>query len=200
MSDHNVPVSPRRLLLPGTRVYVGDDQEHATITHCRPIGDAATTRPAGTGSYGYDVHLDTGTDLTGLPASAVTRTSDGDAKKRLAPFVEGYLTAVDAVRAVSTAEFVASYDAEHPGEMGVPRGGAPTVRDDLDALSLAAAARSEIDNDERRLIEGARAKGANWEQVGLALGSPVRSAKQRGRGRWKALGGTTTEPAEKEAS
>jgi hypothetical protein len=192
MSDHNAPVSPPRPLLAGTRVYVGDDQEHATVTRCRAVGDAAATRPAGAGPYEYDVHLDTGTDLAGIPESAVTRMSDGDAKKRLAPFAaDGYLTAVDAVRAVSLAEFDASYNAEHPDALGGSPGVAPTVRDDLDALSLVAAARSQIDTDELRLIDSARAKGATWEQVGLALGSPVRSAKQRGRGRWKALGGTT---------
>src|SRR5262249_13698031 len=42
---------------------------------------------------------------------------------------------------------------------------------------------------ERQLIEAPRAKGATWEQIGLALGSPERSAKQRARGRWRALGG-----------
>jgi len=68
-------------------------------------------------------------------------------------------------------------------------GPASALVNDLDALSLVAQAGNDLDSAERQLIEAPRAKGATWEQIGLALGSPERSAKQRARGRWRKLGG-----------
>src|SRR5262244_4105702 len=68
-------------------------------------------------------------------------------------------------------------------------GPASALVNDLDALSLVAQAGNDLDSAERQLIEALHAKGATWEQIGLALGSPERSAKQRARGRWRALGG-----------
>ncbi|MDR7277586.1 hypothetical protein [Catenuloplanes atrovinosus] len=59
--------------------------------------------------------------------------------------------------------------------------------DYLDALAGMQAYRHQVDQDELRLIDAARANGATWQQIGLALGSDPDSAKQRGHRRRQAL-------------
>jgi hypothetical protein len=63
--------------------------------------------------------------------------------------------------------------AQQPDSTKPERAGpGPARADDLPELPLIAQSRKHLDSVERQLIEAARAKGATWKQIGLALGSP----------------------------
>ena len=69
----------------------------------------------------------------------------------------------------------------------------PGLSEFLDALALVKPARDEAEENERRLMFAAKQAGATWEQIGLMLGYPSRSAKQAASQRWKTLGGPAWE-------
>ncbi|MGI5211944.1 hypothetical protein [Plantactinospora sp. CA-290183] len=78
----------------------------------------------------------------------------------------------DALNAVSTAVLAELGGRDY-------RSAAPADRDDcLAALCLAAGARRQVDHDELVAIEGARAKGASWQEIGVALGHSAQIAEQ----------------------
>lgn len=141
-------------LEPGTRVRVGDDRQPGTIATREPPA-YSPNRP-----YTYTVAMDDGTTRADVPAHEVHHAH------------ETTVDPVEIVRRVALAEFVAP-DREWNDQP------APTLTDDLDALAQVADARTFLGYDEARLIDAARTRGATWEQIGLALGSPPTSAKQR---------------------
>lgn len=49
----------------------------------------------------------------------------------------------------------------------------------MQALALVPAKRAEIEESARRLVAEARAEGANWGQIGAALGTTRQAARER---------------------
>lgn len=83
----------------------------------------------------------------------------------------------DALRAVSTAVQV------ELGGKGY-NSAIPADRDDcLAAICLARSARRQVDHDELVALEGARAKGASWQAIGIALGHAPDTAAQTAQSR-----------------
>lgn len=63
----------------------------------------------------------------------------------------------------------------------------PDVEDILAALLFVPAARRDLDDAERDLIERARALRVSWQRIGEALGFPAKGARQVAQGRAKRL-------------
>lgn len=73
---------------------------------------------------------------------------------------------------------------------GVDLGGGRPPADPGDciaALTMADAAREEIDKDELVAIDGARALGVSWKEIGVALGHTAPTADRAARTRYGAL-------------
>lgn len=80
-------------------------------------------------------------------------------------------------------------DRYSPAELARERDYHPVPdRDDLlDALTQIPAAREEMDRMERALIEACRTAGVEWQEIGEALGYPLRAAKQSASARLSGL-------------
>lgn len=112
------------------------------------------------------MHLPSSYHLTSAAARRLTEKYGTDQQCEL----EIAMNDGDALRAVSTA-----VQAELGGKDY--RSAAPADRDDcLAALCLADSARRQVDHDELVAIEGARAKGASWQAIGVALGHTADTA------------------------
>ncbi|MDP9792616.1 hypothetical protein J2S43_001128 [Catenuloplanes nepalensis] len=146
------------------RVRLQPDGRHGAV-----IGTVA-----GTDETTIEVLLDDGTTTT-VSATTLTRPP------HLAADPAGYTAAIAANERPATRV--------HPDERE-----APALSDYLDALAGIQAYRRQVDQDELRLIDAARAAGATWQQIGLALGSDHGGAKQRGHRRQQALA-TRSQPA-----
>lgn len=177
-----------RPLYVGCRVLVQPNDDRGTVMQI-------TTYAAGdqVADARYTVHLDAGGDLTDVAHGDLQRDNPEEAVRRITKRRgESWLRAGDAIGAVLSDESLVRWHRTHADDnlMSQPTM-IPTLVDDLDALTAMRVWRAEIDTTERRLIEAAREKGASWDQVGLALGFPVKSAKQAGRQRWRRLAGPT---------
>ena len=64
---------------------------------------------------------------------------------------------------------------------------APDRHDCLAALTLADEARTRIDRQELTVIKGARALGAGWQEIGIALGHTPATAERAAQARFGAL-------------
>ena len=114
------------------------------------------------------MNLSSGYHLTSAAAHRLTEKYGDDQQCEL----EIAMNDGDALRAVSTA-----VQAELGGKDY--RSAAPADRDDcLAAICLADSARRQVDQDELIAIEGARAKGASWQAIGVALGHTPGTAAQ----------------------
>lgn len=89
----------------------------------------------------------------------------------------------DAVNAVTMSLWAHGYYTDAADADDLKRYPVPTRDDVLDALAQIVDYRSNVDDDEHRLILAARELGVEWEEIGEALGYPTRSAKQSARAR-----------------
>lgn len=182
--------------------YIDPDgvRHWAYITSCRGVGERSTDLDDPTyAAYEYDLVLDDGTTLTGVPIKTgdtwtVEHWRDRPAREYLTkthPGLTPPMFAHSAIEAVETVDVAARVFRNCAEDGTTPEHwyADPTPVDLLDALSLCDSARHEVDRHERSLIENARAKGVTWQAIGIALGSPVDVARQRAQRRYRALGG-----------
>ncbi|MFC6018872.1 hypothetical protein ACFP2T_22030 [Plantactinospora solaniradicis] len=119
------------------------------------------------------MNLHSGYHLTSAAARRLTDKYGDDMQREL----EIAMNDGDALRAVS-----AAVQAELGGKEY--RNAVPADQDDcLAALCLAESARRQVDHDELIAIEGARAKGASWQAIGVALGHTPDAAAQAAQAR-----------------
>jgi hypothetical protein len=119
------------------------------------------------------VNLPSSYHLTSAAARRLTEKYGDDTQREL----EVAMNDGDALRAVATA-----VQAELGGKDY--RSAARADRDDcLAALCLAGSARRQVDHDELVAIEGACAKGAGWQAIGVALGHPPEAAERAAQAR-----------------
>jgi hypothetical protein len=114
------------------------------------------------------VNLHSGYHLTTAAARRLTEKYGDDQQCEL----QVAMNDGDALRAVSAAVQIELGGKEYSSAT-------PADRDDcLAALCLANSARRQVDHDELVALEGARAKGASWQAIGVALGHPPDTAAQ----------------------
>ena len=146
------------------------------------------TWEGGPPEWRYLIHLDTGEDIEARH-DQIGFQGDHSTRERLeaAGFTGDSWGFTSAVNEVVYANRGYDYFAKHP-EDGPPARPQPSQDNIIDALSLLPRCREEFDGHERELIDAARAAGATWEQIGLALGYTVKGARQGASQRRKKLG------------